>query len=253
MPRFTYFLKTFLAHKASNILTNTALECVLSRASAHLYSRASVNIKIIKKINQGIEVCKEVRMSLQGLKNLFGELRGKAGSLAIAGVASAAMLAANPVASEEIPRYLDPSKAESAEELRATYENIADIKAAKIRRDVRRRSYEHPQDIGVFLLRGDGDKNKYSDDLIKETLTRKVLKHFATLTLPVPNIHIESASGANKGGTGILYYVGGEQVTYDVNGDGVNPAGENSFALGDSVSAPVLKTLSNAYKIENSH
>ena len=251
MASFKYFLKSFLNYKAKNIRASVLKKSIFSCVTARSYPKGIENINVINKVNRGIDGCKEDKMSLQqGLKGLFGNFGGKAMGFAATTALTTALMF-NAAQADELPSYRDPSKATTAEELHLINEWNADIKADKIHRSVRRHSYEHPQDIGVFLLRGDLDKDKYSDQQIEDALAKKILNHFSSLTWPTPGLHFEAASDANKNGTAVLYYVGGKQIKCDLNNDGINPGSENVFDVGQAISLEVLEVLAEQYEAAN--
>ena len=140
----------------------------------------------------------------------------------------------------------------TAEQADIHKENEADVAADKTRRAVRAHSYRNPQDIGVFVLRGQMDRADIGDHEIKTILLRKISDHFIGLSRSAPNIHIEIDPGySNKGATGVMYYVNGRQLLYDLNGDGLSPDTESVFKLGASVSKPVFDAIAKAHKKAN--
>ena len=194
-------------------------------------------------------------LQLQKIKDKFSDL-GKTTQRygALAGLTAALSFSqvAHSATTEDI-RLCEQRWGTCTAEQADLHKNIeANVAADKTRRAVRRHSYRNPQDIGVYVYRGQADRADISDHEIKTILERKISDHFIGLSRSAPNIHIEIDPGySNKGATGVMYYVDGKQVLYDLNGDGLSPDTESIFKLGDSVSEPVFEAIAEAHKKAN--
>ena len=101
-----------------NIRIDALKKSIFSCAPAHLYAKAIENKNIINKVNQGIEWCKEDKMSLQ--KIFEDTKKGLAGTLMIA---AAALPFAASTASADVRTLPDPVAEEVALGLAQRYEN----------------------------------------------------------------------------------------------------------------------------------